>query len=109
VRSTLRCGGTGAETHLFTNIDVMVFGISIAFPAYFRPNPIALYDLGHKGRRYLTDNLNGLIPVLRFSFSFFVEWRTMHFPKDPHKFIFSLGFAIVLCVELYKFIRFIAK
>jgi hypothetical protein len=33
----------------------------------------------------------------------------MHLPKEPHKFIFSFGFAIVLCVELYKFIRFIAK
>jgi hypothetical protein len=32
----------------------------------------------------------------------------MHIPKRPHKFILDLGFAVVLTIELYKFIRFIA-
>jgi hypothetical protein len=35
--------------------------------------------------------------------------ETVYLPKDPHKFIFSLGFAIVLSIELYKFIIFISK
>jgi hypothetical protein len=33
----------------------------------------------------------------------------MHIPKSPHTWIFRIGFAIVLSVELYKFILFIAK
>jgi hypothetical protein len=29
--------------------------------------------------------------------------------KDPHLFLFKVGFAIVLAIELYKFIKFIAS
>lgn len=40
---------------------------------------------------------------------FLKKWRVMQLPKDPHKLIFSIGFAVVLAVELYKFIVFIAQ
>lgn len=33
----------------------------------------------------------------------------MQLSNDPHKFIFSIGLTIVLIIELYKFIRFIAQ
>lgn len=32
----------------------------------------------------------------------------MQLPKDPHKVLLNLGLAIIMAVELYKFIRFIA-
>jgi hypothetical protein len=33
----------------------------------------------------------------------------MQLPKDPHKFLLSLGLTVILAIELYKFIRFIAQ
>jgi hypothetical protein len=30
-------------------------------------------------------------------------------PRDPHLFLLKVGLAIILAVELYKFIRFIAS
>lgn len=33
----------------------------------------------------------------------------MKLPKDPHKFIFSLGFAIVAAIEFYKYIMFLMR
>ena len=32
----------------------------------------------------------------------------MQLHKDPHKFLLSLGLTIVLAIELYKFIKFVA-
>jgi hypothetical protein len=32
----------------------------------------------------------------------------MQFPNDPHKYLRSLGLTIVLAIELYKFIKFVA-
>ena len=39
-------------------------------------------------------------------------WTESHMhklPRDPHKIICKYGFAAILLVELYKFIRFIAS
>jgi hypothetical protein len=33
----------------------------------------------------------------------------MQFPKDLHKSVFSLGFAIISAVELYKYIQHLLK
>ncbi len=33
----------------------------------------------------------------------------MNLPRDPHRFLLSLGLTIILAVELYKFIKFIAN
>jgi len=33
----------------------------------------------------------------------------MRIPKDPHKFILSLGFAIVTAIDLYNYIKFLLK
>jgi hypothetical protein len=32
----------------------------------------------------------------------------LRFPRDPHKLIYKYGFAAILLVELYRFIKFIA-
>jgi hypothetical protein len=61
--------------------------------------------LGQEGEGVLDRWLQQLNYGFRFSFIFF-EWRAM-LPKDLHKFILNVGLAIVLCVELYRFIRFI--
>jgi hypothetical protein len=39
-----------------------------------------------------------------------VEWRApvKRFLRDPHTTLLKLGLAVVLVIELYKFIRFVA-
>jgi len=63
---------------------------------------------------FTSHTLQPISLVLGMPFGLYLrEWRAMHLPKgidpkDIDKIIFRVGFGIVLSIELYKFIVFIA-